>query len=163
VSSLAKLIEQIRDRPSQITREFWIGRWSDPSDPYLMMEADRGWNEQYAGAVGDHLDRAIPEVDLETLVSASRKVKEFVDEHIAHSGAGLRKATPSHPAAAESVPPDVTLTAREVHEVIDVIGDLFRKYYNLLTASSFVFLEPAIQHDWLAVFREPWITPGGGP
>ena len=41
--------------------------------------------------------------------------------------------------------------------LIDVIGDLFRKYYNLLTASSYAFLVPVIQHDWLAAFRVPWM------
>jgi hypothetical protein len=97
VSSLAKLIEQVRDRPAVITREFWIAQWSDPDDRLLMMEAERGWEEQYAGTVGYHLDRAIPAVDLETLLAGSQKVKDFVDAHIAHSGAPLEMATPSNP------------------------------------------------------------------
>jgi hypothetical protein len=40
---------------------------------------------------------------------------------------------------------------------IDRIGDLFRKYALLLTASSWMTLEPVPQYDWLAVFREAWI------
>jgi hypothetical protein len=145
--------------PSLITREFWIGLWSDPNDPFLMHDAERGWDEQYAGTVGAHLDRSIPSADLETLLSASTKVKDFADEHIAHSVAPLSQATPSTPVDAESVPANVTLTVKDVHEAIDVIGDLFKRYYNLLTASSFVMLEPVIQHDWEAIFREPWIRP----
>ena len=27
-------------------------------------------------------------------------------------------------------------------------------------ASSMPFLEPVIQYDWMAVFREPWSRPG---
>jgi hypothetical protein len=47
-----------------------------------------------------------------------------------------------------------------VHDAIDVIGHLFKKYYNLFTATSYVFLEPVIQSDWKAVFRVPWMRPG---
>jgi len=52
------------------------------------------------------------------------------------------------------------LTLEDVHDAIDVIGHLFSKYSNVLTASSWVFLVPAIQTDWLALFREPWVRPG---
>jgi hypothetical protein len=39
----------------------------------------------------------------------------------------------------------------------DVVGHLFKKYGNLLTAADWVYLEPIPQHDWLAIFRVPWI------
>jgi hypothetical protein len=42
-----------------------------------------------------------------------------------------------------------------------VIGDLFQRYYSLITASSMAFMEPVIQHDWLAPFRVPWIRQRG--
>ena len=61
------------------------------------------------------------------------------------------------------VPPKATLSAREVHEVVDLIGEQFTKYYNLLTASTYVLLVPVIQHDWLAAFRVPWMPPGYTP
>jgi hypothetical protein len=51
----------------------------------------------------------------------------------------------------------------EVDHAIDVIGDIFTRYYSLFTASGMAFLEPAIQHDWLAPFREPWIRRGTRP
>ena len=40
-----------------------------------------------------------------------------------------------------------------------MIGEVFRRYYSLFEAASMVMLEPQIQHDWLAPFREPWIRP----
>jgi len=116
-----------------------MGLWSDPD--FL---AERGWSEQYAGTTGTHLDPSIPAADLHRLTSGAAKVKRYVDQHVAH---------------ADAVPATVTLTLDEVHDAIDLIGDLFKKYSNLLTASSYVFLEPAIQHNWKAVFREPWIRP----
>ena len=52
------------------------------------------------------------------------------------------------------------MTLEEIHAAIDMIGDLFKKYYNLLTAGSYVQLEPVMQTDWKAVFRVPWMSPG---
>jgi len=65
-------------------------------------------------------------------------VKRYVDQHVAH---------------ADAVPAEVTLTLDEVHAAIDVIGDLHKKYWNLLTAGSYVQLEAAIQHNWKAAFQ----------
>jgi hypothetical protein len=41
-----------------------------------------------------------------------------------------------------------------------MIGEIFRKYALLFTAASYITLEPVIQENWLAVFREPWIREG---
>ena len=65
-------------------------------------------------------------------------MKRYVDQHVAH---------------ADAVPAEVTLTLDEVHAAIDVIGDLHKKYWNLLTAGSYVQLEAAIQHNWKAAFQ----------
>jgi hypothetical protein len=152
-----------------ISRDYWLGQWDledEATDPYggLALVAENAWAEQYAGGVGDYVDPAIPEADYAKLRSAASKVNQFANRHIAHSPAtihqpDLQRPPDVEPASAE----DETLSAKEVHEVIDVIGDLFKKYYNLLTASSYVFLEPVIQHDWLAPFRVPWMKPGYEP
>jgi HEPN superfamily AbiU2-like protein len=145
-ASLGKLIEEIRDDASRVTREFWVELWDD-SDPWMLREAERGWTKHFAGGVGNHLDPSIPATDLDVLTAAAFKVKGYVDQHVAHSDAS-------------AVPASVTLTLKDVHEVIDTIGHLFKKYNNLLTASTYVFLVPVIEHDWKAIFREPWIRPG---
>jgi hypothetical protein len=152
-ASLGKLIEQIRDDASRITREFWLGLWSDPDEPLnpenmhdklMLLQAERGWNDQYAGSVGKHLDPAIPSADFDQLRAIASKVKRYVDQHVAHADAAVVSA-------------NVTLTLNDVHEAVDVIGDLFGKYYNLLTASFFTEYVPVIQHDWMAAFRVPWM------
>jgi hypothetical protein len=53
----------------------------------------------------------------------------------------------------------VTLTLEDVHRAVDVIGELFQRYYTLFTAASMIELVPVIQHDWRAVFRQPWMRP----
>jgi hypothetical protein len=169
VASLARIMLEIKSRPEAISRDYWLGQWDledEATDPYggLALVAENAWAEQYAGGVGDYVDPAIPEADYAKLRSAASKVNQFANRHIAHSQAtihqpDLQRPPDVEPASAE----DETLSAKEVHEVIDVIGDLFKKYYNLLTASSYVFLEPVIQHDWLAPFRVPWMEPGYEP
>jgi len=151
VASLGKLIEQVRDDPSGLKRDWWLGLWKEPDDPFMRMDAERGWRKRWAGDVGDHLDPAIPAADLNALTTAAGKVKGYVDQHIAHADASAVSAS-------------VTLTVRDVHGAVDVIGEQYQRYYNLLTASSWAFLTPVIQHDWQAVFREPWMRsrPGEG-
>jgi hypothetical protein len=148
-ASLAKLIQEVRDDASRITREFWIGLWHEPPFGFETLIAQKGWAEQYGGEVSDHVDPAIPAADLVALTDAAARVKYYVDQHVAHADASAASAS-------------VTLTLDEVHDAIEVIGDLFRRYYNLLTAASYVELVPVIQHDWLAVFREPWLRAGRG-
>lgn len=157
VASLGKLIEQIRDDAGRITREFWLGLWREPDDPpcnpdnmpdkLMRMQAERGWNDQYAGRVGERFDPAVPAADFEQLRDIAAQVKSYVNQHVAHADAGVVSAK-------------VTLTLDEVHEAVDVIGRLFGKYYNLLTANFYTQFVPVIQHDWMAAFRMPWMRPG---
>lgn len=162
VASLARIMLEAKTQPHLITREHWIGQWRDDPDDRLWIqhEALREWSAQYAGTTGHYLDPAIPAADYEQLRSATSKVNRFVSEHIAHSQAGIHQPDRQQPADVDAASPGTMLTAHEVHEVIDVIGELFKKYYNLLTASSYAFLVPVIQHDWLAAFRVPWIPEG---
>lgn len=147
--SLGKLIEEVHGAASLLTRDFWIGLWdlADGDTMHAKLDrkmAERGWERQFGGDVGDHLDPAIPQRDLERLRQSADKVKAYVDEHIAHLDAKPRPAE---------------LTIGEIHEVIEPIGELFGRYANLFTAASWAMLTPAIQDDWLAPFRVPWIRP----
>jgi hypothetical protein len=146
VTSLGKLVSEIADDPKRITREFWLDLWNPDEGPDELF-ARNAWAKQWGGEVGDHLDPAIPAADVQALDAASAKVTRYVNKHLAHSD--------RNPVPASELP-----TLLEVHEAIDTIGHLYKKYYNLLTAASWVFLVPAMQHDWKAVFREPWIRPG---
>jgi hypothetical protein len=162
VASLRRIMIELETRPQLLSREYWTGLWrDDPEDSeWTQREAERSWAKQYAGSTGDYIDPAIPAADMETLTSATSKVNRFVNRHIAHSQSTIHQPDPREPAHVDAASPDTTLSAKEVHEVVDVIGDLFKKYYNLFTASSYVFLVPVIQHDWLAAFRVPWMAAG---
>jgi hypothetical protein len=115
------------------------------------------WNEVFGDEVGVHLDPAIPAGDLKQLSEGSKAVKKHLDKHIARSeDPGLRPKDPG------STPAEATLSLDEVHEAIDVIGEVFTRYYSRFEAAGMVTLEPQIEHDWLAPFREPSIRPRPG-
>ena len=69
-------------------------------------------------------------------------VSRHVDRHIAHS---------------DLDPAPVTPKFSDLDGAIDVVGHLFKKYANLLTAGTWVDLKPTPQDDWLAIFRVPWM------
>jgi hypothetical protein len=92
---------------------------------------------------------------LARLIEGSEQVKKHVDKHIAHSED--RGPDPKDPGP---TPVEATLTLNDIHDAIDLIGEVFTRYYSLFEAASMVTLEPVIQHDWKAVFREPWSPPG---
>jgi hypothetical protein len=160
VASLAKLLSEIRGDARQLTPEWWIGLWNiGDSDTHEKAHARQQWDDYFGGGLHSHLDPAIPSADLKLLTEASARVTKHVDKHVAHSeDPGPLPEDPG------STAPDRVPTLDEVHDAIDMIGNLFRKYYPLFTAASMVLLEPVIQHDWLAPFREAWIKPAaGGP
>jgi hypothetical protein len=141
VISLGRLIDEIRGDAKRLTRTFWIGLWSNP-DMVDHGIADVAFTKQYAPDGGDHLDPAIPAADLAQLTSVAESVKRYVDQHVAHNDA---KPIPGLP------------TYKDLDANIDLIGQLFAKYANLLTAAMWPILVPAIQHDWKAIFRQRWI------
>jgi hypothetical protein len=143
VASLGKLVSELADEPQILTQAFWVGLW-DAKDPIDVAFAERAWREQFGGETVKHLDPAIPREDLANAEKLASGVKRYVDRHLAHSDRS--------PVPASSLP-----TLADVHAVIDLLGHLFKKYYNLLTAASWGTLIPVLQHDWKAAFREPWI------
>lgn len=48
-------------------------------------------------------------------------------------------------------------TFGDLNNAVDEIGELVRKYASLLNAEILWQLEPAIQYDWKAPFRQAWI------
>lgn len=160
-ASLGRLICEMGETPTLLTRDWWLGLWSNSEDdPYWRNVAEKAWSEEFAGGIDDHLDPAIPRADLANLRDGSEKVRRYVDHNVAHLDA---RTVPNPDGPPTGTPPDAParkggeLTLNEVHEAIDLIGTLFKKYGSLLTAAAWVELTPALQHDWEAVFRVPWI------
>lgn len=46
-----------------------------------------------------------------------------------------------------------------MNDALDALGPIFKNYSNVLTAGTYLTLEPVTQHDWKAIFRQPWLVP----
>ncbi len=147
VVSLARFLMDVRKGAAAITRTYWIDTLWEARDQIDRTVAGRQWDVHYGGSVGDYLDPAIPKKDFETLIAAAEDVKKYVDENIAH-------------ASADPVARQVTVAVSDVHPAMDTFGELFGRYYTLLTASTLATLTPIPQHDFFAVFRQPWMREG---
>ncbi len=108
-----------------------------------MLAAD--FQRDFGGVVGEHVDPALVQADLETLTAAAQRTKDWVDRHVAHTDIRELPAVP---------------TFAVINEAIDSIGTTFNRYSVIFTAASWHTLEPVVQYDWTAAFREAWIRPG---
>jgi hypothetical protein len=44
-----------------------------------------------------------------------------------------------------------------LHDAIDTIGEIFKRYTLLLSAGMYVSLEPFIQDGWKKIFLKAWV------
>ena len=160
VASLGQLIHEIKTTPTLLTRDWYLGHWVkdetyDENDLRYWRQVGEGvWADKFAGGVGDHIDPAITEADLAELRDGSEKVRTYVDKHVAHFDASVIGRGPPVPPerSGGSLP-----TLDEVHNAIDLVGRLFKKYSTLFTAADILTLVPVLQDDWEAVFRVQWL------
>jgi len=143
-NNLGTLLEELSQDCSLVTEEFWLRLWSE--HVALQQMGQRIWKQQFGGENGTHLDPTIVLADAQKLKDGSARVKRYVDKHLAHSDQ-------------EANTTDLPILS-DVHDAIDLIGQVFRRYFNLFTASEMTQLEPTIAYDWMAVFRVPWMPKG---
>jgi hypothetical protein len=104
--------------------------------------AHENYDRFTSGGGRDHIAVDLVRADIETLNSVGRVVERYVDEAIAHTADETTHQVP---------------TFVDLNGAIDEIGELVKKYASLLTATILAELEPVIQYDWQAPFRQPWI------
>ena len=126
---------------TRLTREYFVGLWST-QDEWRLRDAHRAF-DALAGTEAKHLVARVPKEDLAVLRRDAAKIKIYVDEHVAHDAADPMADLP---------------TFEDLNLAIDAIGSIFKKYANVLTAGTYVTLEPAIQENWKAVFERPWLV-----
>lgn len=136
VVSLARLIKDLRRHAPNVTAEWYANH---------RPEAERRDFRPFQLENTEHFDPAIADADLVKLRSAVARVKGFVDEHVAHQAEEATKDIP---------------TFREIHEALDSVGEIFRRYHSLLTAAEMPFLVPYPQPGWHLALSVPWVRPG---
>jgi hypothetical protein len=140
--SLTRLLTELAEHPETMTRAVHVALWkSTDDDPYG--DREREANEAfdaYADGTGDNVNPEAVRRDLGEWKAASKPIKKWVDQYVAH-----KQAKPN----AEAVSED------DFDAVIDAVSELVQKYTLLFTASWIAEMVPVIQGDWKWPFRGP--------
>jgi hypothetical protein len=137
VMSFARLIEQMRDQPSVLSRDRYRSMCWDSAGPGWSDDSADADYDRYAAPGRDELDRSLLERDLQRLLADAEKVVEYANKTVAHD---------------DSRAFEVQVTFGELAKVVDDIAELWwYRYHTLLTGIGRV--EPSIAGDPLAPFR----------
>lgn len=143
--SLWRLIDDIRKQRDVWTRERYVDLFiKDETRAEARRSLRRVAGEEFDETFGDdgsgRIDPERLEEDLAMLRSQAGRVTDFADRLVAHID---RRGVDELP------------TFADLDAAIDVCGHVFKRYHLLLHASSWLRLEPTIQEDWKAPFRQP--------
>lgn len=145
--SLRRLIAEVEGSCHLVTLDYFIGMYP-PENHQRVAQAHRWWRRWFAGEVGDHVCPTIVSADLNELETTTAELRRYVDQYVAHTDPRATR-------------PDQIPTLNDVHKAIELIGTLYQRYYLLITGNA-TGVTPQIQGDWMAVFRQPWMTAPSG-
>jgi hypothetical protein len=141
---LLNLLYEIADRPTIINRGRYRAKWKPTRDSerWMCEHAFDSFNptKYPSEPERDHIDPAVVNSDRERLLAETEKVRRFVEQTFAHRARG----TPE------------TVTWGEFHSAIDVMVEVFKKYYALLTQASLTGIEPTPQYNTHECLTFPW-------
>lgn len=145
-ATLGHLIADIAKHPHVLTR----ARHLDESMLGQDVESAASFWPPYAIADGSHFDGRIADNDLVRLDNACASVKKYVDKHLAHLDRDVVTTPP-------------TITYGDLHQAIDTLGGLLRRYMWLLRRAHLAMIGWPAGSAWLAMFRTPWLPDGFEP
>jgi hypothetical protein len=137
--SLINLLTSIEECPEALSRESYLEACGWPEEPIRTVH-EQHFTER-AGP-GPWIDPAIVRKDKEELVNFVKPVREMANKAVAHRD--------------RTGPPELP-TYGELHQCIDQIVALFKKYNLLLRAKDYSPRELELPADWNEVFCQPWI------
>jgi hypothetical protein len=110
-------------------------------------EALAAWDALFNGRAGEYADASQVQADFEELQAAAEQAKVWADRHIAHTGRERADRAP---------------TVGELDTAIDTIGEIFKRYNQLLHGSSYLTLEPpGMRVDLTELFGRAWVRESG--
>jgi hypothetical protein len=142
--TLANVLKQIASSPRKVTLEQFLALTPNLDAKVLTKQWEANW--QSGGK--NFMDSARVKADQVRLEEASAAVHHYVNKRIAH----LDKVV--------NAPP---LTYDDINGALDTLGDVFKRYYRLLTGDQLAQLTPAMGRTWTQAFEFPWATQGFMP
>jgi hypothetical protein len=137
VVSFVKLMTEIADHPEVMTRRRFVARYPD----WLRTAGHKDF-ERFASPAAQRVHRRIIGRHQRELVASARRLKRFVDKHVAHNDRRPMRRLPTY---------------ADLDHCVDLLGRLVKDYTLLLEQKGLTDVEPIIQYDWKAPFRVPWI------
>jgi hypothetical protein len=149
VVNLIQLMYQMTKRPKVVSRKRFVemlkfkpppkkSAWPPSADGHLY-ELNQNWFTKNIGT-GEYLDRATIKKDRNWLEKRCRAVMKYRHKIVAHR-TGM----------------ELSLTIKQLHDALDAIEKMLKKYYVLFAGSALMQAEPAIQFNWKKPFTIPWI------
>ncbi len=124
-------------RPELLTRTWFVAKY--PTGMEAVAEATF---DDLAGPGRPHVDASSIRNDLAKLGHIAKKVKVYVDQHVAHAA-----ATPT-----ANVP-----TYAELVSASDAFDSLLRRYYLMIEGSSLLQTTPVKQYPFLRPLAVAWV------
>jgi len=136
VVNLVQLMYQIAHRPEVISRARYLAHF--PPDSVMSARDQNAQFDRLCGT-GPFIDVAVVKADRNKLERQCRAVVTYANKLVAHRTTS-----------------QVPLTLKQIHEAMDAIEEILKKYHVTLTGGALVRAEPAIQFNWRKAFKIPW-------
>jgi len=107
-----------------------------------LLEDMRDNCELEASALYKAIKKEEVEKDIIQLDAISKSIEDFADKRIAHLDPRELKGLP---------------TFGELHECMDHMAELVKKYLLIITGAGYTQIEPVFQYSWEEIFTKPWI------
>ena len=136
--SLIRLIEEIADHPEVLSRRRFV-RF------YRGRQAKRFAHQHFEGFAGpgaDKVDRRLIRAHRRELLTAHRRLRIFVNKHVAHRDRHPMRRLPTY---------------GDFDRCVDLLERLAKDYCLILRAEG-TSVVPSIIGDWKKPFRTPWIV-----
>ena len=148
--SFAGLLEDIAENANELSFSYYFSIRSSESDfqrfqqsgvPFSYREMIEKEFKKYADLNCEYVCPKMVKEDLKKLKEAAKPWMDFTDKRVAHLDKREPKSVPTFP---------------ELDNCLKLLDKTYVKYYLLFYAGSMETLEPTFQHDWKAIFQEPW-------
>jgi hypothetical protein len=143
---LGRLLDEMAQRPKVITRARYLQGIEESDFRYRILwttfDSFSVLRQSDTAPLTDYLDPAGISADRRRLVQMAKPVLVYANQLVAH-----RSET-------EHVP----VTLGDVNRTVEVIEEVFLKYYAIIVGPSLIGLEPSIVGHWMKPFEIPWLV-----
>jgi hypothetical protein len=136
--SLVRLMEEIADHPEVISRRRYAGSYRSSLLAVLRSHAF----DRLAGPDGRQIDRRLIQKGRRNLLAAQRRLRVFVNKHVAHRARYPMRRLPAFD---------------DLDACVDLLETIAEEYHLLMEGKALSPVVPVIQYDWKRPFRIAWL------